>query len=1197
MAVLLIGWTNATVFAIPQQTFQHHSKRLSLPETVKFNSNIRPIMSNTCFACHGPDETVNESGLRLDSFEAALEADAILPGNAAESPVYQRLVDSNDPMPPAEFLHQLTDYEKALFKKWIDQGAKYQQHWSYTAIERPTVPTVEDESWVANSVDRFVLRRLEKEKVSPSAQADKATLLRRLSLDLIGVPPTIQEVEDFQSDDSPNAYEKQVDRLLANPKYGERMASRWLDIVRFSDTVGFHGDQNQRIFPYRDYVIDSINQNQPFDEFTKEQLAGDLLPDPTDAQLVATGLVRLNMMTREGGAQPKEYLAKYAADRVRMVGTAWLGATTGCCECHNHKYDPFTIKDFYSLSAFFNDVQQWGVYSDYGYTPNPDLRGFNNDFPFPPEIRVQSPSLSRQLDFLESQFESVAAKLVTNDVRQSAEFRVWWDDLLQAWSQTKTLNVYPNVVQAPQNTETKNDQTILFTSKPNEDSQHLIDLQLDYETIVRSVQVEVDPQEIHNGLVGRNPDGSFQLSLSAAHLKGFDSGQPSEPIAVRPRFLRIELTGRNILSLAEVQVLSDDQNIAPTGTASQSSDDHAGVADRAIDGETNGNYHEANSVTHTRNEDNPWWELDLGEAKQFDSVQIWNRTDKQYSSRLRDFKLVLLDENREVLFRASPNFPNPNVSVTIPQTVSKFDLVAPLPIANVQANRFSANRYRSGYPSPYVDNGVWKSGSNGMQRPEQEAKKSHHAVFHLAKPIRLSPQDRLRITLNSNDVGSVKFSLSAVTRPVADSQPNQRLREIVSKNSDATIPVDDLTSAQDNALRAAYYSSVTPFDQFPKQLTELRQAIANCYSGYAFSLISQPVPEDKLLVGRVFRRGDWQDDQGEIVVPNTPAFLVGYQPKPERRLTRLDLANWITSPDNPLTARHYVNRTWKHFFGAGLSNVLDDLGNQGEWPSHPELLDWLASEFRSDWDRKRITKLIVTSQTYRQTAATRDDLTELDPYNRLLAQQSARRLEAEIVRDNALAISGLLNDKWVGGPSVFPYQPPGYYANLQFPNRRYTQQLDGRQYRRGLYMHWQRTFLHPMLANFDAPSRDECTADRTESNSPQQALTLLNDPVFVEAANAFAVRLMRESTDTDLDSRIRLAFQLALARTPQPVEKTALQSLYQKQLEYYQANPEQAQAWQTTGQFSNLEFQPTEIAALAQVCRVILNLHETITRY
>jgi hypothetical protein len=412
------------------------------------------------------------------------------------------------------------------------------------------------------------------------------------------------------------------------------------------------------------------------------------------------------------------------------------------------------------------------------------------------------------------------------------------------------------------------------------------------------------------------------------------------------------------------------------------------------------------------------------------------------------------------------------------------------------------------------------------------------------------------------------------------------------RNNTAGLPI-----AEQQAIKLAWYLFKTPHGKRAANIQSLLTEIAKCRSGMALTMVSQPVPETEIRTSRVLPRGDWQNTQGKAVTPNTPHFLAGHQANPNRRLTRLDLARWLTAPENPLTPRHYVNRIWKHFFGTGLSNVLDDLGNQGEWPSHPELLDWLASEFATDWDRKKITRLIVTSHTYQQRAAVRDDLQEIDPYNRLLAQQSPRRLEAEIIRDNALSIAGLLETGWVGGPSIFPFQPEGYYANLQFPSRRYQNDRDGRQYRRGLYMHWQRTFLHPMLANFDAPSRDECAADRITSNSPQQALTLLNDPVFVEAAQAFAVDLLKALPDADFETHLSHGFQKAIAREPQPAEAQALRAFFDEQLAYYQANPGEANLF-----FARQPTEPNQLgvakqAALAQVCRVILNLHETITRY
>ncbi len=1196
--------------ASSRQEYDHHGSVRRLPETVLFNAHIRPVMSNTCFVCHGPDDGKNDSGLRLDSRNGAVdEGAAIEPGNAIASAVFQRIMDADDPMPPAEYRHQLSDYEKALIAKWIEQGAEYQQHWSWAPLQRPAVPAVQHhQDRIVNPIDAFVLSRLEAEGIEPSPLADKATGLRRLCLDLTGLPPQWEEVSAFLADDAPDAWQRQVERLLASPHYGERMAARWLDIAGFSDTVGFHGDQNQRIFPYRDYVIRSVNNNQPFDEFTREQLAGDLLDHPGDAQLVATGLIRLNMMTREGGAQPAEYLAKYTAERVRMIGTAWLGATTGCCECHNHKYDPFTIEDFYSLGAFFDDVRQWGVYSDYGYTPNPELQGFTNDHPFPPEMRVASESLDAQIGYLEKRLDETAARLTVNPAVDAREFRDWLEQLVASYRIQPDLWISAPPVEVAvaggEAWQLLDDGSILFTGQPPTDQ--IVDLQLRaaQPTMVRSLRMEVIPDKTHDGRVGRAAEGRFSAQWSVTCQPDVDrpDNQPEPMITVRPRYVRIELDGPKILSLAEVQVFApgDDgveTNIAPAATASQSSTDHDGPATLAIDGNPDGDYHNARSTTHTRQEPDPWWELDLGSARQINRIQIWNRTDGDYAKRLAGFRLVLLDEDRQPVWRQTPDVAGPATELVVPEEVAERELRLPVPVAMVQADRSTPNRYSSGQPPRYIE-GTWRSGPAVWQLPVDETRLRHTAVVHLNEPLWLRPQDRLVVALRSSDVGRLRFAVSPVSRMVAGraavSEPlHAALDQLASGRS-----FGELTGPAASAIRSAWYQYQTPISRQDPRIVALRDSIADCRSGLAMTMVCQSTGEAGMRRSRVLPRGNWQDESGPPVVPNTPHFLAGYQSSPPRRLTRLDLADWLTSRDNPLVARHYVNRIWKHFFGRGLSGNLDDLGNQGEWPSHPLLMDWLASEFQENWDRKQIVRLIVNSSTYRQQAAVRRDLADIDPYNRLLAQQSARRLEAEIVRDNALAIAGLLLTDWIGGPSVFPEQPAGHYANLQFPNRRYAADTDGRQYRRGVYMHWQRTFLHPMLTNFDAPARDECAADRTLSNSPQQALTLLNDPVFVEASRALAGRLLRDKPGGDFRQWVTAAFRMALSRDPDPRERESLEKLYAVQRDYFATHPDEAELFEHNGAWIADPGVPhPERAALAQVCRVILNLHETITRY
>ena len=1125
-----------------EQTFDHHGQALPLPEKVGFNSHIRGVMSNTCFSCHGPDQDSehSETDVRFDSFEEAVDvAGAIEPGDADASYFYQRIVDEDDPMPPPEFLHQLTDYEKALFRKWINDGAKYEQHWAYAPISRPDVPQADGiTGQPKNPIDAFVIARLQRDGLKPSPRADKRTLLRRLSLDLTGLPPTGAEINAFVEDDSENAYQKQVDRLLASPHYGERMAAFWLDIIRYSDTVGFHGDQNQRIFPYRDYVIDSLNRNQPFNEFTKEQLAGDLLPNPTDDQLTATGLIRLNLMTREGGAQPEEYLAKYTADRVRMLGTGWLGATTGCCECHNHKYDPFSIEDFYSLGAFFDDVQQWGVYTSYGYSKEPDLRGFNNNYPFPPELRRQSPSLKRQVQFLEKRRDDLASKQLNADVFKSDQFKAWLV-LITKTSQISGEDLWTPLPLASKTTKAEkqkfeflDDHSLRFIgkklSKPEEIT---IEFEFDKPTDIRSVQVEILPDAAHDGFVGRGKNGQFKTTLQLHR-----------------------------------QATADELKAAKLAKA---------------------------KAAKTK--------VDSGKKSEV-------KVDKKNTSKGKG---------------ASKNKKKPKKKVKSPTELN---------VAFAIADRFTPRSYVSGSPPLYLED-EWVSGPTRWQQPVDEAKQPHVAVFALERTFRAGPGKPLKVIMTTADVGRARFSMSPFARAVASSPSvNQDFAtalktlksttvEPLSQEGNTQSPASEqfvsITGAsKSNAMgqlfrqfqrlpknlkspiKAAYYQSITPFKKQTKQINNVRREIAKCRSGLAMTLISQPLPEKKHRTSRVLPRGDWQEKSGEVVEPNTPHFLPGHNTASDKKLTRLDLAHWLTSAENPLPARHYVNRVWTQFFGTGLSAVVDDLGNQGEWPSHPLLLDWLASEFQSNWDRKHIVRLIVTSQTYQQQAAVSADLVAVDPYNRLLGQQAARRLEAEIVRDNALAISGLLNLDWIGGPSVKPYQPDGYYSNLQFPSRRYEVQTDGRQYRRGVYMHWQRTFLHPMLANFDAPARDECVASRNQSNSPQQALTLLNDPVFNEAARAFAHRTVVQSASEEIADWLQVAFERALTRSPTENELKSLTQLYQKQKRYFEDHADDAKKYLSIGQFSQkLDLTDAQYAALAQVCRVILNLHETITRY
>jgi len=801
---------------------------------VDYSREIQPILTTHCYACHGPDEGKRKAKLRLDQRDAAIKK-AIKPGDASHSLLISRVSsnEADEMMPPDTKKDRLNPAQIDLLRRWIDEGAKFDIHWSYVTPVRPALPPAKNKAWVRNAVDAFVAAGHEAHGLAPALEADRITLVRRLSFDLTGLPPTPDEVDSFVTDKSPAAYEKVVDRILASKHYGERMAMYWLDAVRYADTAGYHSDNHRDVWLFRDYVITAFNTNKRFDQFTIEQLAGDLLPNPTNEQRIASGYNRLLQTTEEGGAQAKEYTAKYAADRVRNVSTVWLASTMGCCECHNHKFDPFTTKDFYSFSAFFADIQEKAV-----------------------GRQEQTPILPHEAAARVKLFDEQLALLRSTLAKPSAEL-----DALQA---------------------------------------------------------------------------SWEKKARAEGGKGLPK-QVAGALAVDPA-------------------------------------------------------------------------------------------------------------------KRSP-----------------------------QQKQVIANHYRG-----------------------------------------LAPE------------------LEAIRKAAADVQ-----------------------SQRDALLKDAPTTLVTT-------------AVAP-------------------RVVRVLPRGNWLDDSGEIVQPAMPGFLAALDTR-GKRATRLDLAKWIVSPNNPLTARVFVNRLWKICLGQGIVKSLDDFGIQGSLPMHSQLLDWLAVEFvEKGWDVKHLLKLLVMSNAYRQSSAVSKEVREKDPVNVWLARQGRFRLDAEMVRDNALAVSGLLSRK-IGGPSVKPYQPAGYWSFLNFPKREWRTDKGENAYRRGLYTYWCRTFLHPSLLVFDAPTREECTVERTRSSTPLQALVLLNDPIYVKAARVFAEQIMKHG-GSDMATRLNWAYRRALSHDVKPAEVKLLTELYQKHLAGVQTDKAAAQKEVTIGQSPlSKDVDPAELAAWASVTRVILNLHETITR-
>lgn len=1009
------------------------------PPRLEFNRDVRPILATNCFACHGPDKGTRQAELRLDSRDGLLgtgeKPGVVIAGDARQSELYRRVAatDVSELMPPPETKKKLTPAQVSVLRRWIEEGAEWQGHWAYLPPERTSPPTVEAASFVRNDIDPFILAKLKEQGMPPAPEADPITLGRRLHFDLLGLPPTPERIEAFVTASSSAAYEALVDELLASPRYGERMAIFWLDLVRYADSVGYHGDQYQSTYPFRDYVIKSFNDNKPFDRFTLEQIAGDLLPEPTQESRVGAGYNRLNMMSAEGGGQDKEYYAKYASDRVRNTAVAWLGSTLGCAECHDHKYDPFTTRDFYSFAAYFADVSERGIYS-----------GSHDTGVWGPTMTVPTPPQAEELQRLDKEIAANKAELE----RSTPEL----ESAQQAWE--KSLGAAEWVVLRPESTKSASGTTLttlddasVLASGPSPDTDTYTVTAAAPVAEITAVRLEALPHEtLPKKGSGRAANGNFVLTEFL--LERTVSESDREPVKLQNPSATFE------------QELAGDKT--PYGRWSAE-----GAIDDDAKGPTFG------------------WGV-LGES-----------TREQHA---------VFETNKKLLTRG------------------------------------------------------------GGERLVLTLRQNHGAGSHT--------------------LGRFRLSVTSSPHPVRA----QRLPEKIA--SLLAVKPEQRNEAQRQELAAFHRTLAPALEAARKKALELAQARENLEKKLPRMLETVSVAPRTI---RVLPRGNWMRDDGEVVQPGTPEFLPPAAKSGERS-TRIDLAAWITSRQNPLTARVLVNRIWKLFFGAGLARRLDDLGSQGDWPSHLELLDWLAVDLQEHgWDIKRLVKQIVMSGAYRQASQVSREILDRDPFNQWLARQSRFRLDAEMIRDNALAVSGLLVHH-LGGPSAKPYQPPGYWAYLNFPAREYQADVDENQYRRGVYMHWQRQYLHPSLLLFDAPSREECTAERPRSNTPLQALALLNDPSHVEAARTFAARILEAGGSSTAD-RLRFAFRQALSRSPTARELDVLQDLQTKHLDEYTRDPTAAEALLKVGlRPAPAGPESVELAAWTSVARVILNLHETITR-
>lgn len=998
-------------------------------ESVQFNRDVRPILSNNCFACHGFDNKTREAGLRLDLRQDALseldsgDGHAIVPGNPEQSILLERILskDSSTRMPPEDSEKSLTPAQVETIRKWIEQGAKYEQHWAFEPPKSAKQPAVSNKSWPKNLIDYFVLAKLEKRGLTPSLEAEKRTLIRRVALDVTGLPPTPGEVDQYLSDETDNAYENMVDRFLASSAYGEHMARHWLDLSRYADTSGYQYDRERQMWVWRDWVINAYNSNMPFDQFTIEQLAGDLLPNPTPHQVLATGFNRNHPITIEGGVIDEEYRTEYVIDRLVTTGTVWLGLTVGCARCHDHKYDPISQTEFYQMSAYFNQVAERGLN---GFEPMAQIAS--------PLADKTDPRIEKRLAELRNRIEQLKS------VPGSDEINLWASQLAK--------------------------------SK------------------ISGWQI-LDPMEMKSS-GGSKMIKQKDLSILAG------GANPQKDI-----YEITATTSAEKVSAIRLECLTDP----------------------SLPGGGPGRHSNSNFV-------------------------------------LSEFELV---------------------------AASKTD---PSKVQQIKFNRAVADYSQANYEIGKTIDGIVQ-GNNGWAVDGPTRKKPATAMFTAEKPFGFSGGTVLKFRLRheagfaTHGIGRPRLSLTTDPVDTIDLQgpPADLLAAVLKRPEQRSAGEQKLLQT---ALMKQRQQEIGAVEGQIAQLSPVKK--------YPRTMIMRDLPSPRKT--HFLIRGQY-NLKGEEVTPGVPKALGAISEKAQPN--RLGLANWLVDPGHPLTARVAVNRYWKMCFGNGLVNTMEDFGTQGELPSHPELLDSLAVEFvKQKWNVKAILRLILTSATYRQSSHVTARLLRLDPKNRLLARGPRFRLDAEQIRDQALAISGLLVHK-IGGPSVYPYQPKGLWLELNNRpgySRAYEAGKGDDLYRRSFYTFWKRTVLSPMMRTLDAPGREFCTVTRSRTNTPLQALLMLQGPQFVEAARKLAERILVEGGDS-FKSRIRFGFELATARIPTDKETTILESLYQDRFGAYRSDPEKARKILQVGASTrNTELDSTELAAWTEVARLILNLDEVINR-
>ena len=1030
--------------------------RGAVQPAVDFNRDIRPIFSENCYTCHGPDTNKRKAGLRLDQKESAFgKAESgevpVTPGEPEKSEVIRRLTtsDPDDVMPPPKEHKKLKPAQVELLRQWIKAGAKWDGHWAFQPVKPVVPPEIHNTgSDIRNAIDVFILARLEKERLALSPEAEKAVLIRRVSLDLTGLPPSLAEVDAFLADAAPNAYEKVVDRLLASPHFGERMAVPWLDLARYGDTSGYHNDSLRDMWLWREWVINAFNANMPFSEFTIEQLAGDLLPQATIAQQVASGFHRNVMTSDEGGLIDEEYLNLYVVDRVATTGVTWLGLTVGCAQCHDHKYDPLKQREFYQLYSFFNNVPETGKDGVRDRNPKPFLA-------------VPSPEQTARLAKFDT--DLAAAQHAEEELAKTLDARQL------EWEKQTAATVAKGE---------PGGQSVRFPL--DADGAAVTDSGQKIEGVVKGEGTFTD------GAV----DKSFRVVANGwieyGDKFGFEKDQPFTAAA----WLRLKPQGGS-----------------PFGKMENS-------------GNTRG------------------WDVEFhGTRPSFHLINQWPGNAIHVQGE-RD-----LPQDTFLHFAVTYDGSGKAAGV-------KLYVNGELEKSSVQIDKLTETIKT---PEPFS---IGRRGAAGSPFTGRV--------------------DDLRIygrALAGGEVAQLGGAptLQLVKIPAEQRTPEQKAG--LQKFFRDTYAADFIAAQKKNA-------------DLKKERGDFERTVPN-----TMVMAELEKPRDSFIKVR----GQY-DQNGEKVTPAAPAFLpaLAAAPADGKRYTRLDLARWIVSPEQPLTARVTVNRFWKMLFGTGLVKTVNDFGSQGEWPSHPELLDWLAGDFMRDWDVKRALKQMAMSATYRQSARVTPQLLEKDSENRLLARGPRQRLDAEFLRDNALAVAGILNPA-LGGKSIKPAQPAGTWEINEMSGYSYDKSTGADLYRRGLYVYWRRSTVYPSFITLDAPTREFCSAQRARTSTPLQSLVLMNDPVFVEAARAFAQRILKEGGADDA-ARLRYAWRTALARSATEKESAILAQTLTTQLATYAADKPAAAALVKVGDLAKpADLDDSQLAAWTAVANVLLNLNATIT--